>query len=246
MWARDLDGHTDGLPAYTGNMRPRLAAGLLVVALLTAGYGPPPPTTEANSKVPSTRALAQSDDEAVVNAALLSFFKSGTTWNAYWQKGDYIVVRTKWLRSRGEARVPGFERILDGFIKASANDPTRTLDETLFRSLKQAKPGSKFKVEDLAPLESLILDKRILLDSVIKIPRLSRLQEGDTIETSSGAKGTSRLYVSLYPPVYSADGRFAIMSAGCGLGFHPVGFTFFLKRLGSTWSVVHVAVGYEL
>jgi len=48
---------------------------------------------------------SQTDDEAVVNAAMLSFFDN-RDWNDWWSKGDFVVVATNW---RGTERAEFFD-----------------------------------------------------------------------------------------------------------------------------------------
>lgn len=165
-------------------------ASVLVVALVANGYGSSAHTAGAKSRVPPNRANVQSDDEAVINAALLSFFED-TAWNIDWNKGDFVIIDPHWAQTSR----PDFLTLLNARIgqidqESRQGKKWRVLhweEGKLLRSIRTSIGKASFNGDDLSPLEGLILDPRILPRSAIQFQIRSLLGGSpDTFECAIG------------------------------------------------------------
>ncbi len=185
----------------------------------------------------------QPDDEAVVNAALGTFFRSAEWNRGAWEKGDFAVVEAKWARIvRGS-----FMQEIDEAIKwYSRHKSTKPASEKL-RKLKQTirDMGSPFKPERPIPLSQLKLDARILVGTQTELAHGDRYYGWHPgvlkVKGHRGKEGLVRAIGKLHLPCYSKDGQLAALRmSGLPSSIHSAELVFFLRRSGTEWAVVHV------
>lgn len=217
------------------------------MALVVTGYASSTHTRGANPKIVSSRFDVQSVDEAVVNTALVSFFED-TAWNTDWNKGDFVILDTRWAR---DSR-PAFLDLLAARIKEVDEQSRRWAEARallwteakLLRNIRESIGKDTFKADELPSLAGFMLDPRILPANAITIPdqEIHFFAGAILMRHWSGQTGTIRTHARLYPPTYSQDGRFSIVSAHVPWSIHTVRFDFYLERKHATWDVINVAV----
>lgn len=222
----------------------------------------PSHATQSTSPRPAVAPRTPTDDEAVLNAALLSFFQKSTWHRPEWDEGDFVVLAASWIPPRdgdGEGRVRDLKPLLDALLKSNQalllrlkpEDDAEQIDDLnkslpKVRQLRDLAKAGDFKIGAPAPLNALVLDRRILLEDKLR-PERSRYgwSDGESrIIVQSGKEVTVRVRARLSPPTYSLDGRLALLTLLVPWSIHSATLNFYLQRVGSKWEVAHVEAIY--
>lgn len=194
---------------------------------------------------------SRSDDEAVIETALLAIYDK--TWRSmeWLEPGDFIVIHPDWATKHPtqqpwtpEGR-PDFSRALDHLIfsedlrdgvikrekgyvmvgKANANR-LRQIRAAIASRSPQRKASPPISIRDLT------LDNRIVVSNEESV--WFRRQP---VKNRDGVEGSIRIAAKLEPPCYSSNGQFAMLTIYCP-GFHMTEVFFLLERNDAGWRIM--------
>ncbi|MBI1331924.1 MAG: hypothetical protein GC165_03495 [Armatimonadetes bacterium] len=227
----------------------------IVAIMLSCACSAPAPVEH-----PKAIPLGKSDVGQIVNASMNEFFVR-KDWGE-WEKGDFVLLDSEWV---GNYRSFGSDQSYESFDKFLANaleqtklppsqaknippDEKQKLDAqiaALNRIQKEYKEGPNMASPSIPNLKDLTLDPRIVLQPLEKVKSLQSSGiwfAGETsIANAAGKKGKLRVYGKLDPPLFSPNGKFAILvMEWVPWSIHSAVLHFYLEKKDSGWKVVHV------
>lgn len=202
----------------------------------------------------SNSRFAASDDQAVIQAAVLSFTDLPPSLHDSWHKSERIAMNRKYQgaerpRSRGDfseafsAFQSKGDKLVDEFHKIDIS--TQSQDDLDYQKRRlpvllenqkfvtsvcdSVKQERTYKPSPIAPLDSMKWDRRV------------RLVE----KRNSLAEDFNDQWVSVSPPMYSPDGSLSLVEVVAGWSMHHGELVFLLQReSGSGWKCR--AVQYDI
>ncbi len=196
-------------------------------------------------------AISMSDDEKVLETAMLSFYAK-SDWNTPdWTRGDFVVVRPGPLTKKR----PDFDATLKECVslyeseieQSGARDPAGSKSARAktreLRDIEQEShsPERSYHADAIARIDAQHLDPRIVIADP-KTPWIEAWPQ--PIENRLGRSGRIRAIVSTPPPGYSRDGQFAVLKGDAPWSIHDAGLTFILRRSSTGWRVVYADALY--
>jgi len=204
--------------------------------------------------VQKTNPVHRSDDEEVIEAAMLAFYLK-SEWNtADWEKGDFVVLRSKSLTS---PRVE-FNSTIEGSIASleseaaqlSKQDPaiakkTKAQAQQLRTILEQVLTGSPpYDASAHPTINAEHWDPRIVVADPKGFWSFELYRA--SIKNRLGTNGTMRVIVELKLPGYSHDGQFAVVTATAPWSIHFATLIFVLHRTSGVWKVEYADAAYQV
>jgi hypothetical protein len=120
--------------------------------------------------------------------------------------------------------------------------------DALTRIQKEFREGPSVVPPIVSDLKDLALDSRIVVRSIRETKELEKnhiwLPGEISIKNGKGKKGTLRVYADLDPPLFSPNGKFAILVMGVPWSIHSAILHFFLEKTSSGWKVVNIGEIY--
>lgn len=219
-------------------------AALLILAVTSIGCSSRPQEDSSSSQAGGSASVSQeerlaTEDAAVLNAVLLSFFDEEAKWqSADWRSGDFVVVRPDWSSTgrsdfyRSLNNAIEWEEIWDeGFDK-----PSKVIEELKRIRDNPDKSEHEF-VPELHSLGELQLDYKIVLSEAER----GLAFEEVLVVNGAGKEGSVRVYASVSHPSYAEEGEYASVHLSAPWSRHSANLTFFLKRIDHNWDVFHVS-----